>query len=117
MGFFSSNKSTFPWQELTSMEQLQSLLDSDSKFILFKHSTRCSISSFAKRNFEKEFNLESAIPCYYLDLIAFRELSNEIASQLKIQHQSPQAFLIDNKHVIYHASHESIDGNEINNLL
>lgn len=117
MGFFSSNKSTFPWQELTSMEQLRALLTSDAKYIIFKHSTRCSISSFAKRNFEKEFNIESTIPCYYLDLISYRDISNEIASELNIQHQSPQAFLIDNKQVIYHASHESIDANEINSLL
>jgi bacillithiol system protein YtxJ len=117
MGLFSSNKSTFPWVEITSIEQLKNLLDSESKYVIFKHSTRCSISSFAKRNFEKEFDLSLSIPCYYLDLIQYRDISNTIANELNVQHQSPQVFLIDNKQVVYHASHENIDGQKINSLI
>lgn len=116
MGIFSSNKTTFPWHDLTSLEQLNELLKSDSIFILFKHSTRCSISSFAKRNFEREFDVNSEVPCYYIDLITYKDVSNEIALKLNVYHQSPQVFLVQNNAVLYTESHESIDASLINKL-
>lgn len=124
MGLFSSFKSNdkvaFPWIELTSSEQLKQAIESsvENAVILFKHSTRCSISSMAKSRFESNWNTElSKVSIYYLDLIAHRNISNEIAELTGIEHQSPQAIVLKNKEVIYDASHSEISAKAIENLL
>ena len=84
---------------------------------IFKHSTRCSISSMAKNRLERSWNPgDKNIPVYYLDLIAFRKLSNEIAQRYGIQHESPQLLLIRNNEVWAHASHTSITTELINEV-
>ena len=124
MGLFSSFKSSdkvaFPWIELTSSEQLKQAIETsvDHPIILFKHSTRCSISTMAKSRFESKWNTDlSNVSIYYLDLIAHRNISNEIAELTGIEHQSPQAIVLKNKEVIYDASHSEISAKAIENLL
>lgn len=80
--------------------------------LIFKHSTRCSISSMAKDRLEREWNLENVEP-WYLDLIAYRNISNAITSQLGVHHESPQAILLKDGIVVYDDSHNSISVSEI----
>ena len=118
--FKSSDKVAFPWIELTSSEQLKQAIESsvEHPVVLFKHSTRCSISSMAKSRFESNWNTElTNVSIYYLDLIAYRHISNEIAELTGIEHQSPQAIVLRNKEVIYDASHSEISAKAIENLL
>ncbi|MDR0802623.1 bacillithiol system redox-active protein YtxJ [Fluviicola sp.] len=115
MGLFSSKqKVAFPWVNLTSSEQLQELLNSSGEkpVVLFKHSTRCSISSMALNRFETNMDPEKAT-CVYLDLLSYRSLSDEIAQVAHVEHQSPQAILINHREVIYSATHTAIDAFEI----
>ncbi len=116
MGFFTS-KTNFPWVNLTSKEEFNQLWESDELFLVFKHSTRCSISSMARRNFEQQFNMELVPNSLFLDLIKYREVSNHIAETTNIIHQSPQLILIKNKKILYTATHENIDANKIENFL
>ena len=107
------------WNELTSMDQLE-LLEIQSQIqpvLIFKHSTRCSISRFALKQFENEFDLQDKITPYYLDLLNHRDISNEIAFQFNVQHQSPQILLLKNRVVVYHTSHENIDATELKKYL
>jgi bacillithiol system protein YtxJ len=118
--FKSSDKVAFPWIELTSSEQLNEAIEAsiDHPVVLFKHSTRCSISSMAKSRFESNWNTDlSNVSIYYLDLIAYRNISNEIAELTGIEHQSPQAIVLKNKEVIYDATHSEISAKEIENIL
>lgn len=96
------------WKKLESIADLDAALaaSNDQAVALFKHSTRCSVSSMAKRLLESDWNLD--IDAYYLDLIAHREVSNAIAERLNIQHQSPQMIVVKNGAAIYDASHGSI---------
>ncbi|HEX4876457.1 MAG TPA: bacillithiol system redox-active protein YtxJ [Chitinophagaceae bacterium] len=97
------------WLQLESEEQLASLLEKSIKRpqVIFKHSTRCSVSSVIKNRLEK-----SAIPghidFHYLDLIRYRSLSNKIAEDLGVWHESPQVLLIQNGHCIFDESHLAI---------
>lgn len=119
MGLFSSKqKAAFPWVNLTSSEQLHELFDASGEkpLLLFKHSTRCSISSMALNRFEHNMDPEKAT-CVYLDLLAYRPLSDEIAALTHVQHQSPQALLITNREVIYSATHSEIDASEMMKLI
>lgn len=105
----SFTKTAFDWQELTSEEQFLNLLEQQDQFAVFKHSTRCSISSMAKNRLENNWDIDDSTPIYYLDLIRYRNLSNLIADKLNVEHQSPQLILIRNGEAIYNASHNGID--------
>jgi bacillithiol system protein YtxJ len=100
------------WNDLTEIKQLDEIAESsvETPVIIFKHSTRCSISRMALKQFERDYNIEAgkAKP-YFLDLLEHRDISNEIASRFTVQHQSPQLILIKNGKAVYNASHQDID--------
>lgn len=108
----SNNKKTsINWIPLTEVEQLDEIknVSNNKPILIFKHSTRCGISRMALKNFERSFDIESnQLAIYLLDLLQFREISNEITSKFKVQHQSPQAIVIFKEQVIYHDSHYDI---------
>lgn len=96
------------WTSLEDYSQINSALQASKPFLVFKHSTRCSISSMAKSRFERNFDLED-VQAFYLDLIEFRSISNQLATDFNINHQSPQLMFIQNGICTYHASHNAID--------
>lgn len=98
------------WIPLTAISQLDEIVESsNSKTVaIFKHSTRCSISRFALKQFENEYNLEDKVALYFLDLLNHRDISNEIAIRFQVVHQSPQLLLIENGVAVYDASHSDI---------
>jgi len=118
-----SNKDTassaIMWNALIAIQQLNVIVEEsqDSPVLIFKHSTRCSISRFALKQFEKEFDLEGKIKPYFLDLLEHRAISNEIASQFNVQHQSPQILLIKNGISVYDSSHDNIQVNSLRRFL
>ncbi len=103
------------WIPLTSADGLEQIIqDSANKPVLiFKHSTRCSISSTALNRLERGWGNDSTIKTYFLDLITYRAVSNQIASTFGITHQSPQALVIKDGRCIFDASHMSISATEI----
>ena len=107
------------WNELTELEQLEAPIvqSEEQPVLIFKHSTRCSISRFALKQFENEFDLQDKIAPYYLDILKHRDISNEIALHFKVQHQSPQILLLKNRAVVYDTSHENIDATELKKYL
>ena len=99
------------WITLTSKEQLEEIKkESDAEAILiFKHSTRCGISSMVKRQFEGLFAEEhQSLKVYYLDLLNYRTISNEIEEIFNVLHQSPQLIVIKNQTAVFNASHYDI---------
>lgn len=117
---FGSNKETVKkekeisflnWIPLTSLEQLKQIKIQSNKepIAIFKHSTRCSISNVAINRFAKNFD-ESLkdFKVYYLDLISYREISDEVGFQFQVMHQSPQLLIIQKKQAVAHASHYDI---------
>jgi bacillithiol system protein YtxJ len=104
------------WIALTDYSEIQKALEQSEPFLVFKHSTRCSISSMALSRFERSYSLE-AVQAFYLDLIAYRSISNQLSDEFGIEHQSPQLLFIQSGNCTYHASHNSIDLNEIKALL
>jgi bacillithiol system protein YtxJ len=125
MGLFSFGKpnqaaNKLIWNSLNTVEGLeQAILNSvDKPSLFFKHSTRCSISSMALNRFENAFSADnSRCNLYFIDLIAYRDVSDEIAEKLNVLHQSPQVIVLDNHQVIYTASHSGIDAQQIETIL
>ncbi|WP_418263121.1 bacillithiol system redox-active protein YtxJ [Flavobacterium faecale] len=107
------------WTPLTDIEQLGEIVfnSNEKPAVIFKHSTRCSISRMALKQFENEFDLESEVTPYYLDLLENRAISNEIASKFDVFHQSPQLILIKDGQAVYDASHSDIDAAVLKELL
>jgi bacillithiol system protein YtxJ len=105
------------WKPLTDVRQLDEIdsMSADKKIMIFKHSTRCSISSMAHNRLENKWrddDDQKAIP-YYLDLLNHRDISNAIASRYDIIHESPQILIISKGKCVYTASHSDIIYDEI----
>ena len=82
--------------------------------LVFKHSTTCPISSTALSRVERNWSdLDGLVEFYYLDLLANRSISNALAEEFGIEHQSPQVLLIKNGKCVYDASHFGIRAGEI----
>lgn len=108
------------WIPLTDLNQLNeiSMASNEKPMVIFKHSTRCSISRMALKQFENEYALtDDEVTIYFLDLLSFRDISNAIATRFQVEHQSPQLILIKEEKVIYNASHSDIDAETLKNKL
>jgi bacillithiol system protein YtxJ len=82
--------------------------------IVFKHSKRCSISSMSLSRFTTNLaEIEKEANVYLLDLIKFRNISNELAAVFNVQHESPQILIINKGECVYNASHFNIKTSEI----
>lgn len=97
---------------LNENEQLNEIdLKSNSKIqAIYKHSTRCSISNMTNKILNRELKdiNENIIDVYYLDLILFRDLSNNVSTRYTIEHESPQILIIKGGKCIYCASHSDV---------
>lgn len=102
------------WISLTNEEQLHQIkVNSNARpQVIFKHSTRCSISSVAKSRLERSIQSDE-VDFYFLDLIKYRTISNKIAADFNVYHESPQVLLIKNGECTYDESHSGIDMEEI----
>jgi bacillithiol system protein YtxJ len=111
-----NSSSGIDWNDLTELKQLDTIVEESFKIpvIIFKHSTRCSISRMALKNFEREYSIEvgNAKP-YFLDLLVHRDISNEIAERFNVRHQSPQLIIIKEGKAVYNASHSDIDAEHV----
>lgn len=107
------------WIPLNFLGQLDELVafSNEKPAVIFKHSTRCSVSRFALKQFEKEFDLKEEVDAYFLDLLEHRDISNEIASRFGVYHQSPQLLLIKEGKSVYDVSHSDIDAGELKGKL
>lgn len=102
------------WNHLTDDEQLQQLIAASNTKpqVIFKHSTRCSISSVAYQRLQKA-QQPDGMDFYYLDLLAHRPLSNKIADLFKVHHESPQVLVIRDGKCVYDESHLAISMTDI----
>ena len=106
------------WISLETADQLDNIKQQQGYSLIFKHSTRCSISMMAKRRFELDWdNLPADMPLYFLDLIKHRDLSAKIAADFSVYHESPQLLLIKDGECILDQSHGAISVDETMSVL
>ena len=105
-----------PWQALTELSQLDEIgqLSKVKTQLIFKHSTRCGISRMVMNQFVTMYDLDLNADLYYLDLLNYRDVSNEIGYKFQVMHQSPQLLIIKNGTAVAHASHGAINDLELN---
>ena len=105
------NSSETFWKNITTEDDLNKAIEESAtkKVAIFKHSTSCFISKTVLKNFEKEVeNTDKEVSYYFLDLLAHRNISNKIAEQLEVTHQSPQLIVLENGKATKNASHSDI---------
>lgn len=102
-------------ETLEEVIELSKNPDVDGVFV-FKHSTRCSVSYMAWKGLKSMWNFDPA-PFYYLDLIKFRALSNEVAEKFNVKHESPQLLWIKNGECANNTSHFNVNVDTIQKWL
>lgn len=104
------------WKNLDNIDELNVIIKEsfNKPQLIFKHSTRCIISKMALRGFEMDFDFEDRVTPHYLDLIAFRNISDKVSEMFNVVHQSPQILLIREGEAVYSESHEGISAEELN---
>ena len=102
------------WIQLTAATQLAEIkeLSKSKPQLIFKHSSRCSISAVAKSRLERAMPPEN-VDFYFLDLIKNRDISNKVAEEFFVNHESPQVLLIKNGKSVYDESHSGINMDDI----
>ena len=93
--------------QIESPDSLRSALGAP-RFLLLKHSRICPVSARALGEVERFLADHSDLPAAWLDVRAQRELSREVAETTGVAHESPQAFLVKEGAVAWHASHSDI---------
>ncbi|WP_313807092.1 bacillithiol system redox-active protein YtxJ [Flavobacterium sp.] len=128
MGFFNKifgvNKSEDTTPESFWMYLEETPLDEIVKIsfekpvAIFKHSTRCSVSRMAWNQFSNQFDIEfEKMGLYFLDLLAYRSISNEVAERFGVVHQSPQLIVIKEGKAIFDTSHSDIDAEDLKQFI
>ena len=110
--FLSNNSNNWPGPKLEDIDQLNTIVEASflKPQLIFKHSTRCSVSRFVLNEFKSGYSFsEVDFTAYFLDLLSYREISNAIANQFNVVHQSPQLLIIKDGKAIAHASHENVN--------
>ena len=109
-----------PWIPLNDIQQLEHISNkSKTKTqVVFKHSTRCGISRMVMNQFVERYDLtEKDLDLYYLDLLSYRDVSNEVGYTFQVMHESPQLLIIKNGVVVVHASHGAINSVDLQQFL
>ena len=101
-----------PWIPLNDLKQIDYIKQKSSikTQVIFKHSTRCGISSMVQRQFIEDYNFsEKELDLYYLDILNYRQISDEVGYGFQLIHESPQLLVIKNGELVAHASHGQIN--------
>jgi len=105
------------WNELRSAEQVDQIVDESklSPVLIFKYSSRCSISRVALDRLERQWDAEAVgnPKPYFLDLLSHRDTSRNVANRFNVEHESPQVILIEGGKAVYDESHFGIDYGQI----
>jgi monothiol bacilliredoxin len=128
MGFFSNlfkasepkETKLLPWIALNTIEQLDVIASkSETKTqVIFKHSTRCGVSRMVLNQFVDAYELtEEDLDLYFLDLINYRDVSNEVGYTFQVMHESPQLLVIKNGVVVAHDSHGGVNAIDLDSFI
>jgi bacillithiol system protein YtxJ len=114
--FFSKSKSNYRWEYLRNVTDFENLLSASEEkpLVIFKHSTRCPISSMALDRFNDAVSdIANLANVVMIDVIDDRPISLHVANALQITHQSPQVLVVSKQKAVYDNSHNGIQGKNV----
>lgn len=104
------------WNSISGNEDLQTILERSAKHpqLIYKHSPSCSVSFIAKQELDSNVQeLNKSVDLYLVNVIQERAVSNMVAQELGIRHESPQVILLKDGKVVWEGSHWQVKGEEI----
>lgn len=104
---------------LDTIPALEVLLETADRepVLLFKHSSSCPLSAYAFHELMTYLQKNSSpIACGLVIVQKARRVSDEIATRFSVQHESPQAILLENQKVVWHGSHNRITEETLNDV-
>jgi len=100
------------YKEIQTLDEWNSALEGSANrpLVVFKHSTTCPVSANAYEEFSKylDHNPESNADYVLVKVIESRPVSNQIAEDVAVKHESPQIIMIKNKEKYWSATHWAI---------
>ena len=101
------------WIPLINEDQLLEIKQASQEqpVMIFKHSTSCSTSAMVLDRLERKWrgNEIRDLSIYFLDLLRYRRISDQISIDFDVRHESPQLLVVEGGLVTYHDSHFGID--------
>jgi bacillithiol system protein YtxJ len=85
--------------------------------VLYKHSSRCGISTMALLEVRHFAATHPDVPVYQIDVLAQRRLARAIADRLGVKHASPQAILVQHGEAKWHSTHFGISADALQEAL
>ncbi|MER3376804.1 MAG: bacillithiol system redox-active protein YtxJ [Allomuricauda sp.] len=112
-------KKQVPWVHLESLDQLEGIVEKSKHRpqIIYKHSMTCGISGMTLRMFNGSYEQDTECDFYFLTIQSHRDISNAVASQFGVRHESPQLLVIKDGKVTFHTSHGAISDINLKNHL
>jgi bacillithiol system protein YtxJ len=113
-------KKILPWIQLNSLSQLDDIVEASKvkPQLIFKYSTRCGVSRMVLNQFESSYDFyENDFDLYFLDLISYRQVSNEVGYRFQVLHESPQLLVVKKGLTVAHASHGQINEVDLNQFV
>jgi bacillithiol system protein YtxJ len=104
-------------KQLKSIEDLHQFVQQPGKHLLFKHSTTCPISAKANEEFQAFMSDAEGASAAMVLVIEDRPVSNHIAEEFAIKHESPQILLFEGGEVRWNTSHWKITKDSIKEAL
>lgn len=101
------------FKDLTNIQELEDVVSSNDQFIIFKHNTTCPISKGVKQRLENEGDILTAeAPCYMVNLLDHRDVSDAISQTFHVEHESPQLLVIKNRKCVFNQALYNISAEE-----
>lgn len=100
------------WSEITTLDEWKNIWEQSAERgkVVFKHSTTCPVSANALNEFEQYLGKQpnDGVDYYLVKVIETRPVSNQIAEDLGVKHESPQIIYVKDKEKYWTASHWAI---------
>ncbi|RCX22537.1 bacillithiol system protein YtxJ [Fontibacillus phaseoli] len=100
------------WKEITTLEEWNEIVKKSSTRgqVILKHSTTCPVSSNALHEYEQYLKdtANEQIDYTLVKVIEFRSISNQIAEDLGLKHESPQIIFVKDQSKYWSASHWAV---------
>jgi len=94
-------------QTIEAIEDLSTMLAGE-RAILFKHSSRCELSAWARRHVEKFVATCPSANVFVINVIENRSMSSEVENLLGVRHETPQVILVEGGQAVRQASHRKV---------
>jgi len=100
------DNSTF--ETWTQPEEFATFIEAQGTGFIFKHSTRCPVSTFAHGEVAEFVQQNPDVPLRIVLVVEHRATAREIAARLGVAHASPQVILVRDGEAVWDTSHNGV---------